>query len=252
MFKRNLLISLLMLSTPVLAQSAQSADQLFTAGRWQAAADQAVLEGNYNLASLAMMRLMQCPSADQPKGQNWTSDVASKSLAYARSALSKTNLSNAERAEALTNAANAQGLLSIAKGGNVTEVLREARTVKSMYETAVQLAPKDALIVGTFAVWHAKAANRGGIVLGATRNSTRAYVTQAMNNFNASPDASADQRTRKALAAVQIGTALEGLNDKNLLKFFEAAIVLGDNGDASSRCAANLARVHLGRDISTY
>ena len=253
--KRTLLFPLLLLtvSSPVIAQSApQSAAKLFAAGRWQAAADQAVLEGDYNLASTAMMRLMQCPSSEQPKGQNWQADPASKGLAYAKSALNKPNLSNEDRAEALMNAATHQGLLDIFKLNNITEVLRDARSSKAMYETAVQLMPKDALIVGTYATWHSKMASKGGIVVGATRNTTRTYVAQAMAAFNAAPDATPEQRARKAMAATQIGTALEGLNDKILLKFFEAAISLGDGGDADARCAANMARVHLGRPITTY
>lgn len=234
----------------VLAQSANP-QALYNAGRWAEAASAAAKVGDYALAATAVNRDLECPSPDQPKGQAWDGDRAAKGVAYAQQQLASAK-TNEERANALFNYGNLVGIQSITVI-NISEVLRMARENKKSYEQAIALAPNDMLYAATYAVWQSKAANRGGLVLGVTRNTARSAVNRAIALFNATPDGDSTGQAEKAYAATRIGMGLEGLNDPNLKKFFEVAIKLGDGaGTPFGRCAANLARVHLGRDITNF
>lgn len=228
-----------------------SANTSFSQGQWMAAAQQAADDGNYLLAAEALHMQQYCPSSSQPKGQIWDAKLSAQSANYARQALQQ----KPTRQEAL----DANLLLAAMVGeqaqttSNVAEVLRFARDSKNLYESTAEANPNDLLAQAVLATFYGRSYNRGGIVMGITKGSAKMAVARASKLFNSAPDNTKEQRLRKGWAASYIALAYEGLNDKRLQPYFEAAMTLGEQaGDAEGRCIANLSRVHLGRPITSY
>lgn len=140
-----------------------------------------------------------------------------------------------------------------ANASNMSDLFKYSKESKAAFDKALQLDPNDTLALANLATFHAKTYRIGGVVYGATRGDAQLLVSRAAKRFNESPDATRAQQIDKGYAAVRIGTALEGLNAKKLQPYFEAAIKLGDQaGGARGLCAANLARVHLGRTVNDF
>lgn len=222
-------------------------------GKWQAASDAAAASGDYELASRALHRLMECPSPAQPKGQQWNAVIAAKTVAMAQAALAQQPLDANQQRDTYLNL-SAGLVLQAADTANMADALRLVKLGKDAYDAAMNATTpaNDALVLATYAAWHLRTASRGGIIVGANRATGRTLLSQAVKAFNAAPDATEEQRTRKAWVGLRIATAFESVNDKNLLPFFEATIRLGDQAGAEGRCAANVARVHLRRPITRY
>lgn len=247
------LFFVLLASSPAIAAS--TAD-LLEQGRWLDAATQAEKEGDYLTAGYALNLQMQCPSPSQPNGQNWSVAIATRGVDVSRKAVAQFN-TGAKGADAYTNLGSHLGLIANAMlysaAANFPEILRYTKESKSSYDKAMQLNPNDTLAVANLATFHAKTYKVGGIAFGATKTDAQLLIGQAVKLFNASPNVTREQQIQKALDAVRIGTAMEGVSDKRNKAIFEAAIKLGEAaGGARGLCAANLGRVHLGQPITRY
>lgn len=252
------MLAVVTLALGVNAQAGPKADALIDQGKWMAAADQAATEKDFITAAMAIHRLQECPNPGAPKGQVWNAKIAAQGAEYARAALAQ-NLNTQDKAEAYYNLGNLMGNQAAdATSGtmgmdSVKQAISLGRESKAAYEQAMQLSPRDALIVATTAFFHGRGYARGGIVIGAKLSDARYLTSNAAQLFNQMPDQTKEQQTRKAWAALRIAESFESLNDKNMKPFFEAAIKLGDQtGGADGRCAANVARVHTGKTVTNF
>lgn len=245
--------ALVLLATLTLQSSAvaASAADLFAQGDWAAAAEQPVQDNDPLTGALAVHRLMECPAPARPKGQVWTYKQTAQAAAFARQALAG-KLNDADRLQAYISLADNVGNQAQTTS-NLAETLKLARDSKSAYESAVKLDSNDFLAAASLAIFYARSYFRGGVVIGVTKGEAQNLTTRAARLFNTAPDATKAQMLRKAWGAVRLGGAYEGLGDKKLVPYYEAAIKLGEaSGTPSGLCAANVARVHLGRAITKY
>lgn len=244
----TVLLSTVLLSTVALAASG---DALLAQGQWAAAVRQATAENDLLTAAVALHFLQECPSPAQPQGEAWDSRLSGQAAGFARQLL-KGKLNRADTLQAYLTLGDTSGNQAQVTA-NLIEKLRLARESRSAYESAVKFAPDDGLAQASLAVYYSLGAKNGGAVVGLTRSEAQSLTRRAALTFNQMPDGTRDQQLRKAWTAIRLGGAYEGLGDKQRLPVYEAAIKLGESSKtASGQCAANVARVHLNRPISTF
>lgn len=255
---KKVLLAFALLCTSSPAHASAQLDALWQQGKWAAAAAQAADEKDFQTAALALHRLQECPSPTQPKGESRDVKLSIQGAAYARAALNNAQ-NKADKVEAYTHLGNLVGLQSYAlsQGGisttNMREGLNLARQSKAAYDAALQLDPNDPLLTSFYALWHARGYLRAGVVIGASLSEARHWLFVSQKAFNEMPEQTPAQVVNKAWVAFRIGGALESLRDTKMQPYFEAAIKLGDRvGTAEGRCAANVARIHMGRPITTF
>lgn len=238
---------------PSVAQAAKVSD-LLDQGRWIDAANQAEKDGDYLTAAQALNLQMQCPSPSQPGGQVWSKPVAQRGAELAKKALTQPSVKKAiaynELGSHLGLIANAM-LYSPEK--NFPELMGYTRDSKNAYDKAVSLDTTYLNATANLATFHAKTYKIGGIVFGASRGEAQLLISRSVKMFNQGPNNTPEQQILKSMDAVRIGTAMEGVNDPRSKDIFDAAIRLGEAaGGARGKCAANVARVHLGRAVTSY
>lgn len=236
-----------------LAQAATTTD-LIDQGRWMDAANQAEKEGDYLTAALALHLQMECPSPSQPSGQVWSKPLAMRGVDLAKKALNQPGLNKSVAYNLLgAHVGLVANSMLYAGSSNIAELMKYSKDSKNAFEKAVKEDASNLNALANLAVFHAKTYRTGGIVLGATRGDAQLLISRTVKLFNQSPNATREQQIQKGKDALRIGTAMEGVGDRRNSEIFEAAIKLGEAaGGAHGKCVANVARVHLGRAVTSY
>lgn len=201
---------------------------------------------------------MECPSASQPKGENWSLPLARRGFELAKQALAL-NPSGQRAVETYGQLGSQVGLIANTLAGsgtgvaNLPETIRNAKESRGYYEKALALNPQDLLSLANLAVFHAASYRRAGFLLGASKGQAQTLLGRGITQFNAAPDATPEQALAKGYAALRLGRALTELGDPRARTLNEAALKLGEQaGEARGKCVANLARLQLGKPVSSY
>lgn len=250
----RLLTTLLLFSGLSPAVMAASVQQLAQQGRWTEAAYQAETDKDYATAALMLDRLMECPSPSQPNGQHWDAALSKRGLALAQKAASVAQTPQQASDAQLMIATHVGHLAGLAQENrNLAGALSGARDSKVAFEKAVQQMPQDLQVNSTYAMYLARSLGRGAFVLGISKGSAQMALSTSVRLFNTAPDATREQQLAKAVGALRIAEAYEGMSDIKLKPFFEAAIKLGlQAGGGEGRCLANVARIHLKQPLGDF